>query len=225
MNNVEFFNLNNDGDSAVVRILNTDVSKIEVKNVHSVHIEDGKKKSITCPGDGCPLCKRGDVPKTRLAVHLWDYTDNKEKIWNRTPNETFLNSLREVVSNWGNLSECVLKISRSGDNFPKYSVTVLPQNKYPMPSSISSENIDESVAYRISSYRSVDELEKFVETGVLPDHVKKQSTWIPKEEWVKKKNEEKNQQKNATVEKQKQGFVARQPVPDFAGACDDPFLV
>lgn len=226
MNNIEFFNLLKNGDSAIVRILNTDVSKIEVKNVHPIFI-NGKKKKIACLGeDKCPLCKTGqNTPNARLYVHLFDYTDNKEKVWDRTPNENFLNSLREVVDSWGDLYNCVLKITRNGDDFPKYSVTVLNPNKYPIPDSVSKSSIDETVAYRFSTYRSEDELNEFIRTGVLPDHVKKQTEWVPKDEWIRRKKEEENNKNgssnNTNNVKDEYKEEVKKSVPNNF---DDPFV-
>lgn len=201
-NQLEFFNLFKDGDSAIIRILNTTVDKIETKTVHKISV-NGKNKIVPCLGNGnCPLCESisdmegvGEA-NTRLYVHLWDYTDNKEKVWNRTPNENFLNALRDVEANWGNLTDCVLKITRKGDNFPKYDLLIVNPSKYPMPDNV---EVDANVAFRFSSYRSAEELEEYVKTGFLPDHVKKNNnTWLPKEEWIKQQKEKENAAKSET---------------------------
>lgn len=221
MNNIEFFNLNHDGDSAIVRILNTTVDEIEVKGIHYIDLQ-GKKKAVACLGEGnCPLC---DVNPSvaRLCVHLWDYTDNKEKIWSRTPNQNFLNSLNEVVDSWGDLCDSVIKITRIGDNFPKYTVTVLNPKKYPLPESITKENINEKVAYRLATYRSAEELEEYVRTGFLPDHVKKQSTWVPKEEWLKRKKEE--EEKNGSSKKPTVSDDSTDSSNEDSSDFDDPFM-
>jgi hypothetical protein len=220
MNNIEFFNLRHDGESAIVRILNTDVNEIEVKGIHYIDLQ-GKKKAVACLGEGnCPLCDVNQ-PVQRLCVHLWDYTDNKEKIWSRTPNQNFLNSLSDVVDSWGDLCDSVVKITRNGDNFPKYTITVLNPNKYPFPDSLTKDSINEKVAYRLATYRSAEELEEFVRTGFLPDHVKKQSNWVPKEEWIKrKKEEEKNNSSSNTTESSDSKLSTETDVSDF----DDPFM-
>ena len=220
MNNIEFFNLRHDGESAIVRILNTTVDEIEVKGIHYIDLQ-GKKKAVSCLGEGnCPLCDVNQ-PVTRLCVHLWDYTDNKEKIWSRTPNQNFLNSLNDVVDSWGDLCDSVVKITRSGDNFPKYTVTVLNPKKYPFPDSLTKDSINEKVAYRLATYRSAEELEEFVKTGFLPDHVKKQSTWVPKDEWIKrKKEEEKEKSVKPAVSEDSDNSSDEVDVSDF----DDPFM-
>jgi hypothetical protein len=195
-NNIEFFNIRG-GESAVVRILSTTVDKIERIGIHTIELGDGTKKKVRCLESNCPLCD-DDKASERLALHLWDYTDNKEKVWNRTTNEKFVNLLRDVEENWGNLSECVVKITRENDDFPQYSVTVQNPNKYPMPNEITKEDIDRNVGYRCCTYRSADELAEFLKTGYLPDHIKKQpkQEWVPKDQWLKNKNKEEIKKNN-----------------------------
>lgn len=187
-NQIGFFYLNA-GESAVVRILSTTVDKIERRSIHVLHV-DGKKKSVACLSKDCPLCEHYGPSNERLYVHLWDYTDNSEKVWNRTTNEKFMNMLRDVEENWGNLSDCVVKITREGDDFPSYTLSVQNPSKYPP---VDESYIDEQIAYRYSLYRSASELRQFIETGVLPAHKKSTSNkqWVPKDEWVKQQNAKK----------------------------------
>ena len=49
---IEFFNLNNDGDSAIVRLLHSKVETIESASIHRISV-DGKYKNVKCPGEGC----------------------------------------------------------------------------------------------------------------------------------------------------------------------------
>ena len=191
-NQISFFNLN-DGESAVIRILSTTVAKIERKDVHVVNIA-GKKKSINCLGSKCPLCSQaGMAISERLYVHLWDYTDNSEKVWNRTTNEKFMQMLADIERDWGDLSECVIRVTRSGRDFPSYTLDILNASKYaPVDKSL----INTNVAYRFSLYRSADELNQFISTGVLPEHKKSQSSgqpWLPKSEWIKQQNAKKEE--------------------------------
>lgn len=185
-NGINYFNLQKDGDNAIIRLLYTSTSKIEKSSSHWIALANGKKKCVKCIGDGCPLCASGSLKQERLYVHLFDYTDNKEKVWSRT--DKILPQLVEVESAWGNLSNCVLKITRVGDNFPKYTITV--QNPQ-MFAQVNPSWIDESIAYRMYCTRSKEEIEQFLATGVLPDHVKQdnsqysasQSQAIPKSQY------------------------------------------
>ena len=222
-NNIEFFNINA-GESAVVRILSTTVDKIERIGIHTVELGDGTKKKVRCLEANCPLCKN-DQPNERLAVHLWDYTDNKEKVWNRTTNEKFVNLLKDVEENWGNLSECVIKITREGADFPKYSVTVQNPNKYPMPDEIKKEDIDKNVGYRCCTYRSADELAEFLKTGYLPEHVKKQpkQDWVPKDQWIKNKNKEQENKKVEEATKHYESYHNNAELEEDDDIMIDPF--
>lgn len=180
---IGFFNLNKDNDSAIIRILHSSVSTIESANIHLVNVNN-KKKSIKCINTDniqCPLCAENVAILNRIYIHLFDYTDNKEKIWSRT--DKILPQLKEIENNWGNLSNCVLKITRIGNDFPKYTIGLLNPSSYPQ---VQNTLIDNKLAYRFYLTRSADELNTFINTGVLPDHIKKQNqsnqSYVPKSE-------------------------------------------
>jgi len=179
MENIIYFNLA-DGQSANVRLLHSSVGTIECGRIHYTQIGD-RKRNIRCPGNGCPICEKGEQPTNRVYIHLFDYTDNKEKVWSRT--DKILPQLKDIEESWGNLNDCVVKITRIGEKFPKYEVTVLnPKNFEP----IDEKHIDEAVAYRMYLTRSVDELKEYYETGVLPPHKKKEQA-VSKEEYFNNK--------------------------------------
>lgn len=178
MDVIKYFNMFNDGDSAVVRILHSSTNTIEKSAVHTIPI-NGKNSVVKCCGDGCPMCSHNVRRDERVYIHLYDYTDNTEKVWSRT--DRILPQLEEVVQSWGNMINVPVKITRHGKEFPKYDVSVLPPDKYTMPAGVT---VDEKVAYRFYRSRSVDEMNEFYRTGVLPDH---KSTYVPKEEYFKSK--------------------------------------
>lgn len=185
---MEFFYLG-DKQSAVIRILSTSVDKIERGGIHSITCSNGEKKRVRCLGKNCPLCAAGNQASERLFVHLWDYTDNTEKIWNRTANTKFLNSLKAVEADWGPINEAVIRITRDGEQFPKYDVSAINPKQY---ADVDNDLIDKEVAWMCSTYRSADELDEFLKTGVLPPHVKKKKEdskqYVSKEEWQKQQN-------------------------------------
>lgn len=222
-NNIEFFNIRG-GESAIVRILSTTVDKIERIGIHTIELGDGTKKKVRCLESNCPLCNDNQASE-RLALHLWDYTDGKEKVWNRTTNEKFVNLLKDVEENWGNLSECVVKITRESDDFPQYSVTVQNPSKYPMPNEITKEDIDKNVGYRCCTYRSADELVEFLKTGYLPEHIKKQpkQDWIPKDQWIKNKNKEQENKKIEEATKHYENYYNNAELEEDDDVMIDPF--
>lgn len=217
---IGFFSLNKDGDSAVVRILHSSVSTIESANIHLININN-KKKSIKCISTDstlCPLCAENVTALNRIYIHLFDYTDNKEKVWSRT--DKILSQLKEIETNWGNLSNCILKITRVGNDFPKYTIDLLNPSSYQQ---VQNTLIDNKLAYRFYLTRNSDELNTFINTGVLPDHVKKQTqsnqVYMPKSEnnlqftAYQNNNEVNNQQNN-------QNNTATNP---FANPFSNPF--
>ena len=172
-NNIGFFNLKADGESAVVRLLHTTPDTIEHVMLHTITVE-GKKRSIKCLGDNCPLCRT--APSERIYIHLIDFTDGQEKVWGRTA--TIIKQLVELYQSWGNLSNLVLKITRVGNEFPRYNIMVMPsQGLQPLPADM----IDAKVAFRFYLYRSMEEIQQYMQTGILPPHTKKQP--IPKEQY------------------------------------------
>lgn len=166
MQNFEYFNLREAGDTAIVRILHSGVHTIEIKNVHTI-MEGAKRRIVNCVGQGCPICASNNAPYERAYIHLWDYTDNKEKIWSRTTK--ILEQFDQIAKSWGNLSNCVLQITRKTKDFPTYDVIPVNPQAYPVPN----VTVDEKVAYRCYNTRSAEELAEFIRTGVLPAHVKK----------------------------------------------------
>lgn len=180
---MDYFNLN-DNESAVVRILSSSTNAIERGSTHSVS-SGGRNRKVKCLGKNCPLCSEESITKSdRLYVHLWDYTDDKEKVWNRTPNTKFVSLLEDVERDWGPLNENVVRITRSGDDFPSYSVTPVRSDSY---HEVDKNLIDQNVGWACAAYRSADELSTYLKTGILPEHVKKQQKeWLPKEEWLAK---------------------------------------
>lgn len=166
-----YFNLNDAGDSANVRILHKSVSTIESTMLHTVRVGD-KKKAVKCNGEGCKICsEKGDTPYKRVFIHLFDYTDNTEKVWSRT--DKIIPQLEEIENNWGDLSDCVLNIKRIQKEFPKYEVSTLNPKQFEQ---VDASLIDKSIAYRFYMTRSNDDISKFYETGEFPPKIKQDYT-------------------------------------------------
>ena len=172
---IGFFNLPTQGSEANVRLLHTSVSTIEHENIHLLQVGD-KKKSVRCVGQNRPMCANNVQVSDRVYIHLWDYTDNKEKVWSRT--DKILPQLQTIESAWGDLSNVVLNIRRESDQFPTYAVNVLPPTSFP---AAPKELINQKVAYKFYLTRSADEINEFFRTGVMPAHKKKE--FIPKDQY------------------------------------------
>lgn len=197
--NLTFFNLKRDKQNAVVTLLHKSVSDIEKAMVHYEQI-DGKRKSIRCNGEGCPLCNSGSKAEPRIFIHLYNHNTKEEQVWSRT--DKIIPQLSEVESSWGDLCDAVLSITREGDSFPKYTVTVLNPKQY---EAVNKELVGKNVAYRCFMTRSNDELSQFLNTGVMPKHEKKE--YLSKEEYAKKKAAESSKEnKPSEFENEKAKF-------------------
>lgn len=197
---IGYFNLSTDGASAVVRILHTGVDTIESVDTHWIESAEGNKKCVKCLGAGCPVCATAAMTTNRIYIHLYDYTDGTDKVWART--DKILSQLKEVQDAWGKLCDCVVKITRVGTNFPKYTMTV--QNSK-MFVDVNPELINKNIAYRFYMTRSADELKEFLTTGVMPVH---KSNFVPKDEYFKAKETDSN-----STYAQKAGTFNAQPKP------------
>ena len=164
-----YFNLQKDGDSAVVRLLHSSTKTIEKVTSHKVTIGD-KKRRVRCIGADCPLCANQNVADERIYIHLFDYTDNKEKVWERT--NKIIPQLETLEKDWAPLNTAVLKITRKGDAFPKYEV--MPLN--PMTYQAVECPIDVQLAKFYSMNRNKEEIETYLKTGEFPT-----KEWKPKQ--------------------------------------------
>jgi hypothetical protein len=182
-----FFSLNKDGDEAVVRLLHSTTKTIESIVSHKVTI-DGKFRRIRCNGDGCPLCSSNRAD-SRIYVHLFDYTDNKEKVWERT--DKIIPQLDKLLESWNPLHSAVVKITRKGNEFPKYDVVPLNPMSY---SQVEDSLVDESIAKFYSTKRTNEDISVFLQTGSLPER----KPFVPKEEYFKNKKSGANNPQDST---------------------------
>ncbi len=175
-----YFNMNKDGDEAVIRILHSKPETIEKVLTHTIEVE-GKKKRIKSLGEDCPITKSGKTPYERIFIHVFDYTDNKNKVWDRTP--TILPQLDELYKDWQPLSDAVIRIKRVGDDFPKYELHVLNPTSKP---EVDKELIDKPLSRMYHLTRKVEDIETFLKTGKFPE----KEPFLSKEEYAAKKKAE-----------------------------------
>ena len=121
---VGFFNLKNNGDEAIVRIMHDSVNDFDILTTHNVNI-GGKYRKVSClrdprdPIDNCPLCAAGQSIAQRFFIHMVQY-DNvdgqivpKAVVWERTANE-YGKKLKSMIDEYGPLSDCIFKVKRNG---------------------------------------------------------------------------------------------------------------
>lgn len=202
-----YFSLVKDGDSAIVRILHSNVSTIEKMTSHRIEV-DGKKKRAKCLGQDCPLCATGNNAEERIYIHVWDYTDNREKVWERT--DKILPELEKVQANWQPLNSAVLKITRKGDSFPKYTVEPLNPLQF---QAVDNTLVDEKLAKFYAYNRKTEEVVEFIQTGKFPE----KKPYVPKEEYAKQQA-----QQNQTQQPQFNHVPNPQQTYNTQGSCQQP---
>lgn len=207
-----YLNLWHDGDSAVVRILHSSTKTIEKAKTHRIDV-DGKHKRIKCLETDCPLCQNENVPTDKIYLHVFDYSDNTEKVWERT--DKIIPQLEAVEKSWAPLDTAVLKITRKGEQFPQYSIEIQNPMAY---APVAKELIDKPLAKMYFLSRKKEDIEEFLSTGKFPER----KPFLPKEEYRKLKEAEKAEfredAQSTNIETNATFGVSQEP--DF----DDPFM-
>lgn len=125
---VSFFSLK-DGEEAIVRILISNYADFDIHTVHNVKMEGyqyGRRMNClrqpTDPIEMCPLCAAQQKLEQKIYIHMIQYTVEGDrvvphaKVWERSILDRGfgVNALKTYLSNYGDLSEMVCKITRSG---------------------------------------------------------------------------------------------------------------
>lgn len=118
-----------DGETAKVRFLTEEPLNFRQHNLHI----DGKWPKYTCRQGlegGCPLCKAGDNPRFVGAYVVFDYRDNKVKIY--IQGIRVLKVLDRLHAREGGLMGQDFEISRSGKGTDtSYNFIPLPPTEIP----------------------------------------------------------------------------------------------
>lgn len=126
-NRTNFFNLENDGDSAVVRFMYEGLDEIEGVAVHTVSV-DGRDRKIAClreygdPIGNCPFCEAKLNVSPRLFLELKQYERTADgralrgnastAIWER--GRSFIKKLTALAINYQPLCDYFFIITRCG---------------------------------------------------------------------------------------------------------------
>lgn len=171
-----FFSLKNHGDTAKVRYMYEGIEDVIGFAVHQVEI-GGKNRYVDClkePGDSvdvCPLCAAGIKVIAKIFVPLYDIEAKEIKIWDR--GKTYMRDLSSLCSRYGPaLYKTVFEIERNGakgDTSTKYTNYPLTEEKCPDGFSINDLPPIPDVVGTIVLKKSYEELEKFMQTGTMPN--------------------------------------------------------
>jgi hypothetical protein len=140
----EFFALENDKDSAVVRFIHGAelAPEHDWMIVHQIEL-NGKKRWVECSQENdCPLCLSGNKPQLRLFLQVFDTRDGKLKIWER--GQTFVPKILGLMNKYGSLIERPFEIQRfgkKGDTKTTYEIYPLDKDgktatDFPPPSQV-----------------------------------------------------------------------------------------
>lgn len=126
---VGFFSLKNDKDFAIVRIMHDSTDDFDIVAGHRMTVND-KLRMVNCirsahePVENCPLCSAGKNLEYRLYIHLIEYVKNDEgkiipipRVWERSA--SYVNTLTNLIQEYGPLSENIFKITRNGEKGSK----------------------------------------------------------------------------------------------------------
>lgn len=121
---VKSFYLKNDGDEAIVRIMLNSTDEFHVMSVHPIKVAD-KFRTVNClrnasdPINVCPFCEAQYQLKNSFYIPMLRYDRNEQGqiittpvIWERTMG--FCNTIRDLINEYGALSDCIFKIKRNG---------------------------------------------------------------------------------------------------------------
>jgi len=143
----DFFNLNQDGDEAIVRFPYKNVDELDTVSVHMLYKKQGDKYpslKINClrepfePLNKCPLCESGEKPTTKFFCKFIEYKKDdtgkmtaRAKVWERSM--SIATKLSSFIEEYGDLSNMVFKIKRygkSGDKDTHYEIIPARQDIY-----------------------------------------------------------------------------------------------
>lgn len=192
-NGVGFFSLKNNGDEALVRIMHDDLSSLEAISLHNIQV-DGKWRKVNCvretpydPIDSCPLCASGNKRTDRLYLHVIEYTKDESgnivpqaKVFDRPISDA--NTIRNLINEYGPLSECLFKIKKNVPNTGNPAADRL-QTTYSYifaNPSVYSNDVYVKLPNAFDNYtalgravmnKTVDEINQFLTTGEFPQKV------------------------------------------------------
>lgn len=167
--NSNYFNLKDDGDTAIVRFLYNDINDINGVSIHEIQVGD-KKMDVEClrtynePVSKCPLCEAGLQVSAKLFVPVYDIGAKQSKIWTR--GKTFFHKLSSLCSRYKPLVATPFEVERCGKKGdPKTTYELYPQNSDNCRIEDFPEILAENTSFAVKSF---EELEYFLNNGVFP---------------------------------------------------------
>lgn len=190
---VGFFNLKNDGDEAVVRIMHDSVDTFEILTTHEIR-EDGKYRGrVNClrnPREDlskCPLCAANVPLNQRIYIHLIHYVPDQNgniipqaEVWERSVQ--YATRIKSYIDNYGPMSDVICKIIRHGkpgDQQTTYEIIPnLNKQVYRDDIYVKDNSLFEgySALGTVVQDRNFEELTAYLNTGHMPQKQQNQNT-------------------------------------------------
>lgn len=189
-----YFSLANDGDSAIVRFLQSDINDFEVLEVHTIKVA-GYTRKINClrspngSKDECAICaanvwdddaRRSTYPlQTRFFIHLLRYENPQtgvEQVWERS--KDFIKKLHQLALDYGPLYNRLYKIVRhgaKGSMDTTYDILPLDKDRYnPDQYAFNQSQLNYKKALGTTVLNESNEaMKEFLATGNFPQFNKK----------------------------------------------------
>lgn len=179
-----FFSLKNDGDEAIVRIMQDDVNSFEIVTTHQIQTENGRFRNVNCirdprePLEKCPFCNNGLPVRQRFYIKMIQYDKTstgvvpKAVVWERS--FQYVERLKSYLDNYGPLSDIICKIIRHGkagdmkttyEIIPNLNKQIFTDELYPkLPEAFNGYS---AVGTTVLD-KSFDELSYYVSRGQFP---------------------------------------------------------
>lgn len=212
-NNVQFFSLKNDGDSAIVRIMYDSVDDFEIYPTHGITV-NGKFRKVAClrgPHDDidkCPLCASNAAIGNSFYIRMLKYTNDETGklniepvIWERTV--SYAKRLAALINDYGKLSDYIFKITRrgaAGSQSTTYDINLANPSVYTNAAFPKDNDVFSSYKVLGAALMNKDasEMNTFITTGSFP-----------------MKQQENNNTQVPAVNQQANYSTTNNPVPNF----------
>lgn len=169
----DWLKLQNDGDIARVQFLHHNVGELDNFCVHKIKTGENTYKYVDCkraygdPVDVCPMCAADIERKVVSVLSMYDHSDKKVKIWERSSN--FIRKKIEPLFNrYGDLTKKVFEIERhgaKGDLKTEYEVIIMPDVEAVDVSEIQKPDVFGTFILN----KSVEDMTEYVNTGSFPE--------------------------------------------------------
>ena len=176
-------------ETAIVRFLIETTDDFDIYIDHNnIEYDDKKYQKVNCirsasdPIHKCPLCE-ANYPVEQIAFFKMLRYDTDENgnitvtpvIWNRSVKSAFINDLIQYLNTYGDLSNMVCSIKRTGSGFNDTKYTISPN----LPSARYPDNVYVKDASGFEDYDvlgtlikdwTAEQMTEFIKTGTNPVH-------------------------------------------------------